>query len=118
MIPTTTLLALKYGAVGGAAAWAILNGVYLLIGTMLTHRSLLKGVGVEWLLWDVGMPLGISTLIVGGIGHKVRNWGFSYPAELLMGGGLALCTFILIVAISPSLRIAAQKVLARYKFQY
>jgi O-antigen/teichoic acid export membrane protein len=118
MIPTTIVLALKYGAVGGAAAWAILNAVYLLIGTILTHRSLLKGVGLEWLLWDVGMPLGISTLIVGGIGHKVRECGFSYRAELFIGGGLALCAFLMIVEISPSLRIAAQKVLTRYKFQY
>jgi O-antigen/teichoic acid export membrane protein len=113
MIPTTTLLALKYGAVGGAAAWALLNGVYLVIGTTLTHRSVLKGIGVEWLLWDVGMPLGISILIVGGVGHKVREWGFSNHEELLMGSALALCAFLLIVAISPSLRIAAQRVLAR-----
>jgi hypothetical protein len=113
MIPTTTLLGLKYGAVGGAGAWAILNVVYLLIGTTLTHQSILKGVGVEWLLCDVGMPLGISILIVGGIGNKIRESGLSYPAELFMGSGLALCAFLIIVAISPGLRIAAQKLLTK-----
>jgi hypothetical protein len=80
----------------------------------MTHRSILKGVGVDWLLWDVGMPLAISTLIVGGIGHKVREWGLSYQAELIMGSGLALCAFLIIVAISPSLRIAAQRLLVRF----
>lgn len=115
MIPTTILLALKYGAVGGAAAWAILNGIYLLIGTWLTHRLLLKGLGLTWLLFDVGMPLGMSMLIVGGIGHIAHEWGFSYYAELFIGSGLTLCAFLIIVTLSPSLRIAAQTVLTRYK---
>ncbi len=115
MIPTTILLAFKYGAVGGAAAWAILNGIYLLIGTWLTHRSLLKGIGLTWLLFDVGMPLGISMLIVGGIGHIARELGFSSYVELLIGSGLAFCTFLIIVMLSPNLRIAVQNVLTRYK---
>lgn len=115
MIPTTIFLALQYGAVGGAAAWAVLNGIYLLIGTRLTHRALLKGIGLKWVLWDVGMPLGMSLLIVGGIGHEVREWGYSNYAELLIGSGLALCAFLIIVALSPSLRIAAQTVFTRYK---
>lgn len=115
MIPTTIILALQYGAVGGAAAWAVLNGIYLLIGTRLTHQSLLKGVGLKWLLWDVGMPLGMSLLIVGGIGYKIRELGFSYYAELFIGSGLALCTFLIIVMLSPSLRIAARTILTRNK---
>jgi len=115
MIPTTIILALQYGAVGGAAAWAVLNGIYLLIGTRLTHQSLLKGVGLKWLLWDVGMPLGMSLFIVGGIGYKIRELGFSYYAELFIGSGLALCTFLIIVMLSPSLRIAARTILTRNK---
>lgn len=115
MIPTTIILALRYGAVGGAAAWAILNGIYLFIGTRLTHRSILKGVGLKWLLGDVGMPLGVTLLIVGGIGIKVREWGYSYYAELFIGSVLALCSFLIIVMLSPSLRIAAQTLLTRYK---
>ncbi len=115
MIPTTILLAFKYGAVGGAAAWAILNSIYLLIGTWLTHRLLLKGIGLTWLLFDVGMPLVISMLIVGGIGHIAREWGFSSYVELLIGSGLAFCTFLTIVILSPNLRIAVQNVLTRHK---
>ena len=115
MIPTTIILALQYGAVGGAAAWAVLNGIYLLIGTRLTHQSLLKGVGLKWLLWDVGMPLGMSLFIVGGIGYKIRELGFSYYVELFIGSGLALCTFLIIVMLSPSLRIAARTILTRNK---
>ena len=115
MIPITIILALKYGAVGGAAAWAVLNCIYLFIGTLLTHRSLLKGVGIKWILFDVGMPLGVSMLIVGGVGYKIREWDLSSYAELFIGSGLALCTFLIIVTLSPNLRIAAQTLLTRYK---
>ena len=103
MIPTTIFLALQYGVVGGAAAWAVLNGIYLLIGTLLTHRSLLKGVGLKWLLCDVGMPLGLSLLVVGVVGSEVHMWGYSYFVELFIGGGLALFTFLLVVLLSPRL---------------
>lgn len=113
MIPTTILLSLQYGAVGGAAAWAILNGIYLLIGTLLTHRSLLKGVGLKWVICDVGMPLGLSLLVVGVVGSKVRELGYSYFVELSIGGGLAIFAFLLVILLSPRLRRVAGKVLAR-----
>ena len=115
MIPTTIVLASKYGAVGGAGAWAILNGVYLLVGTMLTHRYLLKGVGVKWLLQDVGIPFGATVLVIGGLGHKIREMNFSYPVEIFIGGILVLCTILMVVAISPTLRPLAKSVLTRYK---
>lgn len=114
MIPTTILLALRYGVVGGAAAWVVLNGIYLLLGTWLTHRSILKGIGLKWLVSDVGIPLGISLLIVGGIGHNVRWQGYSNYAELFIGGGLACFACLTIVMFTPGLRIAAKTVFAKY----
>jgi len=117
MIPTTIILASKYGAVGGAGAWAILNGIYLLIGTAFTHRSLLKDIGVKWLLQDVGIPLSVTILIMGGFGHQLREWGFSYLSEIFIGSGLVLCTFVIIIALTPNLRSPAQSVLSRYRLK-
>lgn len=113
MIPTTILLAFKYGAVGGAAAWALLNGIYILVGTNLTHRSLLKGVGLKWLIWDVGMPLGLTLLVVVSIGNKVRMLEYSSIIKLCVGSGLALFTFLLVILLSPRLRSGARVALAR-----
>ena len=104
MIPTTIFLALNYGAVGGAAAWAILNGIYLVIGTILTHRSLLREVGVKWLLRDVGIPLAISMLVVGVAGREVREMGYSILEEFFIGSGLVLSAFLMTVASSARLR--------------
>lgn len=115
MIPTTTLLAFKYGAIGGAAAWTILNGIYLSIGTWFTHKSLLKGIGLTWFLFDVGVPFSISMLIVGGIGRIVHEWGLSSYVELLIGSGLVLCAFLIIVMSTPKFRIFMQTIFTKHK---
>jgi len=62
--PATVLLAMKLGAFGGALAWLVLNCVYVAIGTWMTHRRLLTGIGWTWLLRDVGGPLLLSSVIV------------------------------------------------------
>ncbi len=42
-VPLLTMLSLRFGIVGAAAAWAILNLLYLFLGTWLTHKKLLPG---------------------------------------------------------------------------
>ena len=83
MLPLTTFLTIAYGAIGGAAAWAILNVFYVLVGTWLTHRVLLTGIGARWLVNDVGLPL-VSTVVVVG---TVSIWlsGLPLPRPLLLG---------------------------------
>ena len=39
MLPLTTRLALRFGVIGGALAWVILNFEYLLVGTSAPARS-------------------------------------------------------------------------------
>ncbi len=104
MIPLTIIFALKYGVVGGAAAWAVLNGIYLVIGTTVTHRALLIGFGVQWLLMDVGMPLVLSLFVVLGSGSIITKSGLSYVTEIFAGVLFAVMAFILIVLFSPDLK--------------
>ena len=103
LVPMTIFLALQYGAVGGAAAWALLNGLYLLVGTWLTHRSLLKGIGFKWLLGDVAIPLGLSLLIVGVGGFAVIDLEYPPYMKLLIGSGLSFLAFWSTVLVSPRL---------------
>ena len=56
IVPITTVLASRYGAAGGAAAWLLLHSCYLVIGATVTHRSLLRRVGAPWMFLDVGLP--------------------------------------------------------------
>ena len=63
LFPLIIIFVLKFGALGGAMAWLLLHILYLFLGTWLTHRTVLKGLGPRWLIQDVGIPLMISVLI-------------------------------------------------------
>ena len=105
MVPLTVTLARFYGAVGGAAAWALLNALYLFVGTWLTHRSLLKGIGARWLLGDVALPLAMTVIVAGAGGGLIQRLGYPYYINLLSGVGWVCITFLLTVLVSPRLRL-------------
>ena len=65
MVPVTVTLSLSFGAIGGAVSWMILNFLYVLLGTWLTHRTLLVSEGLAWITRDVGLPAAVSTVFVG-----------------------------------------------------
>jgi O-antigen/teichoic acid export membrane protein len=104
LIPLIVYLALKYGALGGAMAWLILHLLYLLLGSWLTHRILLKGMLFKWLFLDVGIPL-ILSISAGVVGYYfIQNESYSIWAKLICGAGLALCTSALTILVSPEMR--------------
>ncbi len=113
-LPLIIYLALTQGALGGALAWLVLHVMYMLLGTWLTHRRLLKEVGVGWLLQDIGIPL-MLTLLIGVLGHFWVH-GNEYPAlvKLVCGSILALVPMVLSVATSKRLRAA---ILANLKWK-
>ncbi len=63
IIPAIFFLTSRYGAVGGASAWAMLNAASIAAGVPLTHRRLLRGEGSRWFLEDVAPPLAIAILV-------------------------------------------------------
>jgi O-antigen/teichoic acid export membrane protein len=101
LVPLTIFLSLKYGALGGAMAWLALHVLYILLGTWLTHRHLLKGVGMTWFLQDVLMPLSLST-IVGLVGfYIIQDQGYSSNIKLICAGMLALVAAVLSIVVMP-----------------
>jgi O-antigen/teichoic acid export membrane protein len=102
-VPITIILTTYYGAIGGASGWAILNLIYILLGTYLTHRSLLIELGNKWLIGDVAPPLCMAILIAGIGGQLVQSGDYSHYTKLLIGSGLAFSATILTIASSPKL---------------
>ena len=90
MAPLTVALALKFGALGGAMAWASLNFVYLLVGTWLTHRHLLRDLGWSWLLFDVAAPAALATATIWTLGRAIRGLGYPSATTFLMACALAM----------------------------
>lgn len=102
-VPLVIILAERFGARGGAAAWAILNCLYLFIGTWLTHKSLLKGLGARWILFDVGQPLVLAVLVAGLGGAIVRSFEHQELIRVFFGTMLALVSFAATILLSPGL---------------
>ena len=101
LVPLTFFLSLEYGAIGGAMAWLVLHVLYVLLGTWLTHRQLLKGIGMTWLLHDVAIPLCLS-MIVGFIGYYfIQDADYSSGMKLMYGAFLALTAALLSLAFMP-----------------
>jgi len=71
--PLAVALTSVHGVVGGAAAWATINVIYLFLGTWLTHRHLLRGIAARWLTSNVFVPLVISALVIGASTWLVRE---------------------------------------------
>ena len=103
MIPMTITLAKTFGAVGGAGSWALLNFIYVFIGTWLTHRVLLKGIGFKWLMGDVMLPFVIAS-IIGTLGLLIESYKLPIYVDLIACVALVFVTFAIIVVISPRLR--------------
>lgn len=104
MVPLIIFLARTYGALGGAMSWLILHLLYMMLGTWLTHRRLLKGVGAQWLFHDVGIPLALS-ILVGLVGYyATRGTAYSVYVKLICGAMLALVVPAFFLSVSPKLR--------------
>ncbi len=107
--PLVVILASRFGIRGGAAAWAILNALYLLLGTWVTHRGLLRGQGGRWIVADVGMPLAIALVVAGAGGYAVHWLTQDVFVRLALGGALAGAAFGLVVVVSPELARGARR---------
>lgn len=101
VVPLTYFLVLTHGVLGGAIAWLIFHLLYFLLGTWLTHRYLLKGIGLKWIIQDVGIPL-MVTLIIGSAGAffiiKAAN---SDLLNLCLGALLCILAMMIALVMTP-----------------
>ena len=111
-VPLLVLLSVRFGIAGAAAAWAILNLLYLFLGTWLTHRKLLPGIGPRWLGGDVGVPLMVSLAIVGGGCLALRPLNLPAPAAMAVGLALSGLAFLAIFALTPGMGEFARRTFA------
>lgn len=103
-VPTIIVLGKTYGAVGGATSWAILNFIYLILGTWLTHRTLLKGVGVGWLFGDVALPLCIA-ISTGFLGFIIKSYSLPMFVQIFACIMLVTLAFTITILSSAKLRL-------------
>jgi O-antigen/teichoic acid export membrane protein len=81
LVPMIYFLATRYGVIGAASAWVILNSGYVLIGIQIMHSRLLKGEQWRWYWQDVTLPASVALAL-------------TFIAQLVIPQGLQ--TFMLI----------------------
>ena len=103
LVPLMIAGVLKYGAVGGAASFGILNISYILISIQIMHRRILKGAQWKWYLQDILLPFVVSAAVVfAGKYFFDDNW--SAVGQIVYLGFLAALSFGIIVTALPQLR--------------
>lgn len=116
MVPLMIALTLSYAEIGAAMAWLVLHVCYLLLGTWLTHRHLLKDQGMHWILYDIGIPL-LTSVAVALLATRLvvmddLNSGYralSHAAAVALGAAL------LSLACSPGLRRSLEENLSGWR---
>jgi O-antigen/teichoic acid export membrane protein len=63
LVPITVWSVPRYGAVGAALAWLILNASYLVITAHIMHLRILPGRKRSWYFWAIAAPLSVGTAI-------------------------------------------------------
>ena len=64
ILPCYFFLSKKYGSIGAALSWLILNIGYLLILTPFMHKKLLKNEMYDWYIFDLGIPVLTGSIVV------------------------------------------------------
>ncbi len=74
LAPLIYFMSVRYGGVGAAIVWVILNAGYVLVVINLMHRRLLRGELWRWYRVDTGLPL-LAAAAIGG----VWKWLMPFP---------------------------------------
>jgi O-antigen/teichoic acid export membrane protein len=97
LVPAIYLAAERWGALGAAAVWIVLNVGYVAFTAQYMHRRLLRGEQRRWYLHDVLAPL-LAVAAVAGVGRWLLAADLGTPwvqMALLLVGAAALAAAIL-----------------------
>jgi O-antigen/teichoic acid export membrane protein len=108
-LPLLILMATRYGGIGAACVWLLLNIVYLAVGIAWTHRRLLSGDAWRWLILDVGLPAAVAVGAVWALKHllSTSSGRIVLMVELM---GLVLAALLASMSVSPRMRTAVGRI--------
>jgi O-antigen/teichoic acid export membrane protein len=101
LLPAILLIVPRYGAVGAAATWLVLNCGYLLFTVQLMHRRLLPAEKLRWYGRDVARPVAVAfgTAASGWLVMPANGWSsiWATGAFIVAVAGLTLTAALLTV---------------------
>lgn len=103
LTPLMIVAAARYGAVGAAAVWIVLNSVYVLVSVQVMHGRLLPGDQRRWYGEDVGLPL-LATLFTAGLGRWLLPAGIGLSATFVWVAVTSLLALLACALAAPQVR--------------
>jgi O-antigen/teichoic acid export membrane protein len=104
LAPMIYLMSLRYGVVGAAWVWLVLNAAYVLLMLRIMHRRLMPGELRAWFLVDTGAPLA-AAIAAAGLWKLAVDTPIAYSAMLLNLVGVSLVTALAAMLAAPQVRI-------------
>jgi O-antigen/teichoic acid export membrane protein len=111
-VPAILVMTSRWGSVGAAAAWVLLNALYVLIGVPLTHGRLMRGETRAWLLADIFRPLGAAAIVLA-VGRSLVPRGATAIATIAFVAAVFVVALLAAVLAAPLVRRTACQLLAR-----
>lgn len=96
LVPLIFWLAGKYGSIGAAWVWVMVNAGYVLISQPIMHRRLLRTELLKWYWSDTLLPMLLPLLVIGAIKFSLQQFLPHLQINLVMIG----CIFILVFSVS------------------
>ena len=103
LVPFIYFMSSRYGGVGAAWAWLVLNCGYVIFFMPIIHRRLLPGQLHDWFVLDVGAPL-VAALLVAGVWRKLAGTPESHGWMLFNLAVASLLTPFAAALAAPQIR--------------
>ncbi len=91
-VPVLLFAINRYGTLGGAVCWTILNSLYLIFAMQYLFANMLQNEKMHWYLKDIGQPMFLSLILVLG------SYIVSIKLELTQMGKLIMCCLNVILS--------------------
>ncbi len=105
LVPAILWVTPRYGAIGAAWVWVLLNTGYVLIGIHFMYRRLLPGEKWVWYWNDISLPI-LAAALVAGFLHLVQPAYTGRLAEFVWLIATGICIILAAIAVTPKLRIS------------
>ncbi|MDP6095808.1 MAG: oligosaccharide flippase family protein [Gammaproteobacteria bacterium] len=110
LVPMLFILVPRYGAVGAATAWLILNAGYIVINAPIIHGKFLNGEFKEWFFHDVGIPsLAAVSMVAIFVITMPDEWGYLGQLTWIILAFLA--SLVCSILMAPAIRRHVQRIL-------
>ena len=103
LAPAIYFSTLRWGAVGAAVVWMVLNSFYFIVCVQIMHRHLLKTEMRRWYVNDVGKMLA-GSLIVTGVSRIMIGTGYSDILKIIIILGIMGAATTIAAISADSLR--------------